>query len=130
MVAKSTFSHIDAQVFRALMAWIKRRHPNKSESWKRKRYFRRDGLRHWVFCTPIRDKSGAITTLDLFRVASVPIVRHVKIQAKATPYDPAYTVYFARRAQARRAGRQSRTGMFADTQAYQDSPLCRVAGSL
>lgn len=101
VVAKNTFSHVDAQVFRALMAWIKRRHPNKSESWKRKRYFRRDGLRHWVFCTHIRDKSGAITALDLFRVASAPIVRHVKIQAKATPYDPAYTVYFTRRAQGR-----------------------------
>src|SRR5438046_5665004 len=49
VVAKKTFSHVDNHVFRALMTWIDRRHPNKSAGWKRRRYFRSDGLRNWVF---------------------------------------------------------------------------------
>ena len=111
VVLKATFNHIDAQVFRALMAWIDRRHSRKSAHWKKQRYFRRDGLRQWVFFAPIRDKSGVVTSLDLFNAASVPIVRHVKIQAKATLYDPTYTAYFTQRAQSRRVNRQTWSGM-------------------
>jgi RNA-directed DNA polymerase len=111
VVSKATFNYVDAQVFLALMAWIDRRHPRKSAHWRKQRYFRRDGLRQWVFFAPIRDKSGVVTPLDLFNAASVPIVRHVKIQAKATPYDPAYTAYFAQRAQSRRISRQTWPGM-------------------
>ena len=41
--------------------------------------------------------------LDLYSMASTPIMRHIKIIANATPYDPDYTEYFAQRAAARRA---------------------------
>lgn len=33
----------------------------------------------------------------LFRIASIPIRRHVKIQGKANPNDPAWAAYFKRR---------------------------------
>jgi RNA-directed DNA polymerase len=105
VVAKKTFSYVDAQVFRALIGWINRRHPNKSARWKRQRYFRSEDRRNWVFSASVRDASGKVTHLDLFQAASVPIVRHIKIQAQATPYDPAFTDYFARRAQSRRVSR-------------------------
>jgi RNA-directed DNA polymerase len=111
VVSKATFNYVDAQVFKALMAWVKRRHPNKSAQWRKQHYFRSDGLRQWVFYSLIRNKSGARTTLDLFNAASVPIVRHVKIQAKATPYDPTYIVYFAQRALLRKASRLTWEGM-------------------
>uniref|UniRef100_UPI0036DD868E hypothetical protein n=1 Tax=Photorhabdus sp. RM322S TaxID=3342825 RepID=UPI0036DD868E len=39
--------------------------------------------------------------LDLFSMASTPIVRHIKIRANATPYDPTYRQYFERRARIR-----------------------------
>jgi len=113
VVAKKTFRHVDDQLFRALMTWIKRRHPNKSARWKRQRYFRSEGRRNWVFFASIRDASGQVTYLDLFQAASVPIVRHIKIQAPATPYDPAFTDYFARRAQSRRVSRLRWHGMVA-----------------
>jgi RNA-directed DNA polymerase len=58
VVSKETFSYVDAQVFRALMSWINRRHPRKSAHWKKQHYFRCDGLRQWVFFAPVRDKSG------------------------------------------------------------------------
>jgi RNA-directed DNA polymerase len=111
VVAKKTFGYVDAQMFRALITWIKRRHPNKSARWKRQRYFRSEGRRNWVFFASIRDASGKITCLDLFQATSVPIIRHVKIQAQAAPYDPAFTDYFARRAHFRRVSRLSWRGM-------------------
>lgn len=129
VVSKETFSYIDAQVFRALMSWINRRHPRKSAHWKKQHYFRCDGLRQWVFFAPVRDKSGVVTPFDLFNAASVPIVRHVKIKAKATPYDPAYTVYFAQRAQSRRISRQIWPGMLSIPELIPNSPLWRVTGS-
>lgn len=43
VVAKQTFSYVDRHVFRALMTWIDRKHPNKSAYWKRQRYFRSEG---------------------------------------------------------------------------------------
>lgn len=123
VVSKATFNYVDAQVFRALMAWINRRHPRKSAHWKKQRYFRCDGLRQWVFFAPIRNKSGAVTPLDLFNATSVPIVRHVKIQAKATPYDPAYTAYFAQRAQSRRISRQPWPRMLSIPELIPNAPL-------
>jgi RNA-directed DNA polymerase len=111
VVAKKTFGYVDNQVYRALIAWINRRHPNKSARWKRKRYFRSEGQRNWVFFASVRDASGKVTCLDLFQAMSVPIVRHIKIQAKATPYDPAFKDYFARRAQSLRVSNLRWRGM-------------------
>lgn len=111
VVAKKTFSYVDNQVYRALITWIDRRHPKKSARWKRQRYFRSEDRRNWVFFASVRDASGKATCLDLLQVASVPIVRHIKIQARATPYDPAFTDYFARRAQSRRVSRLRWRGM-------------------
>jgi RNA-directed DNA polymerase len=58
VVAKKTFDYVDNQVFLALLAWVNHRHRNKSNQWRRRRYFRNHGRRHWVFCAPIRDKQG------------------------------------------------------------------------
>ena len=130
VVAKKTFSHVDNHVFRALMTWIDRRHPNKSAKWKRHRYFRSDGLRNWVFFTKIRDGLGQITCLDLFRASSVPIVRHIKIQGKATPYDPAFRTYFSLREQFRRVHPLMWRGMVAlPLSCIRLTPPARVAGS-
>jgi len=41
--------------------------------------------------------SGLIQRLWLFRIATIPIVRHVKILGKADPFDPAWVSYFAHR---------------------------------
>ncbi len=102
VVAKKTFTYVDHQVFLALFAWVKRRHPNKSTRWKRKRYFRSQGRRQWVFFAPTHDKQGTVTHLDLLHAGRVSITRHVKIRADATPYDPAFRDYFQRRQRSRR----------------------------
>jgi len=113
VVSKKVFAYVDHQMFLALIAWINRRHPEKSAQWKRQRYFRREGLRQWVFFAAIRDAQGSAAHLDLFEVASVPIIRHIKIRAHATPYDPAFTEYFIRRAEARRVSKLSWKGAIA-----------------
>ncbi len=102
VVAKKTFAHVDDQVFLALRAWVNYRHPNKSTQWKRKRYFRSQGRRQWVFFAPTHDKQGKVTHLDLLHAVRVAITRHVKIRADATPYDPAFRDYFQRRQRSRR----------------------------
>lgn len=113
VVAKKTFTYVDRCVFRALMTWIDRRHPGKSASWKRQRYFRSEGWRNRVFSTKIRDGLGGTSCLELFQASSVAITRHLKIQAEATPYDPAFTDYFTRRAQSRRVNHLMWRGMVA-----------------
>jgi RNA-directed DNA polymerase len=110
VVSKKTFGYSDHQIFLTLIAWINRRHPEKSAQWKRQRYFRREGLRQWVFFAKIRDALKSVTHLDLFSMASVPIIRHIKIQALATPYDPAFTEYFAQRAKSRKVSKLSWLG--------------------
>ena len=114
VVAKKTFACVDHQVSWALRGWIYRRHPNKSAQWKRKRYFRRCDGRNWVFFALTRDPQGESVPLELFQAARVPITRHVKIRADATPYDPAFTDYFAQRARSRRISPLTWDGMVAD----------------
>ena len=102
VVAKKTFTYVDHQVFLALFAWVNRRHPNKSIQWKRKRYFRSQARRQWMFFAPTHDKQGKVTHLDLLHAGRVAITRHVKIRADATPYNPAFRDYFQRRQRLRR----------------------------
>ncbi len=40
VVAKHTFSIVDEHIFKALWKWIKRRHPEKSNAWRKNKYFR------------------------------------------------------------------------------------------
>ena len=95
-VSKKTFSKIDHSIFKALTHWAKRRHPEKNVHWRKDKYFRQEGNRNWVFYAKALTKKG-IEILDLFSASSVPIERHVKIRCEATPYDPAFKEYFAKR---------------------------------
>ena len=114
VVAQRTFDAVDHQVSQALWAWIKRRHPNKSVTWKHRRYYRRRGTNNWVFCAMIRSPQGIGIPLDLFHASGLPIIRHVKIRANATPYDPAFADYLARRQRSRRVSRRTWQGSVAD----------------
>jgi RNA-directed DNA polymerase len=97
VVAKETFGHVDNAIFKAILRWINRRHPLKSNKWKRKKYFRSDGLRRWIFSAPAKDQDGQKFFLDLFKAGKIPIRRHIKIRAEATPYNPSFKEYFLKR---------------------------------
>jgi RNA-directed DNA polymerase len=75
--------------------WARRRHPQKGRKWVKDRYYTHTDGRDWVFT------DGSVT---LFRMASIPIRRHVKIRGDANPYDPQQAGYFADR-RARRGTR-------------------------
>ncbi|OYZ37756.1 MAG: hypothetical protein B7Y25_03250 [Alphaproteobacteria bacterium 16-39-46] len=102
IVAKETFSEVDDEIFKSLWKWCKRRHPEKPISWTKKKYFRSESMRDWIFNTKIPPEDGKPSEyLDLFRASTVKIKRHIKIRAEATPYDPAFEEYFKQRAERR-----------------------------
>ncbi len=97
VVAKRIFSYVDASILQAILRWVKRRHPKKSAKWTRKKYFRSQGLRNWIFSTTVVNEKGEHNFLDLLSMVHTPIRRHVKIRAEATPYDPQFAEYFLKR---------------------------------
>ena len=106
--SKRTFSSVDYRIFRMVWRWCRRRHPKKSRGWIRKRYFRQEGHRHWVFTAVLRDQNGQGRPIQLMSAARVKIIRYVKIRSAVNPYDPEWELYL----EARRGWQlaQTRTG--------------------
>ena len=99
-VAKEVFRYVDAEIFKLIWRWCKRRHPTKSDPWIKSKYFRSQGGRNWIFfAKPSTHNNAETLPVDLLNVASIPIRRHIKIKADATPYDPAFKEYFKQRDQ-------------------------------
>src|SRR5947209_16273052 len=83
VVSADIFHDIDDAIYQRLRQWMKRRHPNKSNRWMTKKYFKTYGGNNWVFSG---EKDGQV--YHLAETASVPIKRHAKVKAQANPYDP------------------------------------------
>jgi len=96
VISKMIFNDIDRHVDRLLRNWMRRRHRGKTITWCRNKYMKRWGIR-WQFSIESRLKTGAIKIARLFHAADLPIIRHIKIQGEAHPYDPLYAVYFEQR---------------------------------
>ena len=96
-VSKRVFSYIERSIFKSLWGWAKRRHPNKSLFWIKKKYFIRLGQRDWNFFSRQTGKSKEQEILVLRNASDTHIRRHVKIKADATPYDAVYKDYFLNR---------------------------------
>ena len=94
--AKRTFSKLDRYVLWKLWRWIHRRHPNKSSRWKKQRYFSAAGP-DGPFSVPVQLRNGDTRVLQIYKLASTRIERHIKVRGTANPFDPAYTEYFKRR---------------------------------
>ena len=92
-VAKETFNYIDHQIWIKTWRWAARRHPNKGRKWIKRKYFKTIGNKNWNFCGNFENGQSII----LEKMSSVAIVRHIKIQANANPYDPKYEQYFEKR---------------------------------
>jgi RNA-directed DNA polymerase len=91
-VSSKAFSSVDATIYQAIRRWVNRRHRGKAEAWKTKKYFTTIQGDNWVFFGTVEEH-----TRYLIRASGVPIVRHVKIQGEANPYDPAWESYFEKR---------------------------------
>jgi RNA-directed DNA polymerase len=90
--AKQTFSRVDGAIQWSLWRWAKRRHKSKSKRWIRKKYWKAIGERQFVFADNVDGK-----LLSLRKASHVKIRRHLKIESKRNPYDPADRAYFAQR---------------------------------
>jgi RNA-directed DNA polymerase len=97
VVSKETFAKVDHAIFLTLWQWAKRRHPHKPHTWIKKKYFQSYGGQNWVFSGEILGRKGTFQPIHLLKAKSIPIERHVKIQSKANPYDPAWETYFEKR---------------------------------
>jgi RNA-directed DNA polymerase len=97
VVAKDTYVKVDNHIWHALWRWARRRHPNKSGGWVRKKYFRALGHRHGVFAAQTRGYDGKPRMLSLISASDTRIVRHVGVKSDANPFDPAWDSYFAER---------------------------------
>lgn len=97
VVSKDTFHYVDNRIFKALMRWIERRHPEKNARWRNAKYFRTQGMRRWIFSVKVKNRWGKYSFLDLFTATQLPIRRHIKIRAEANPYDPKHADYFSKR---------------------------------
>ena len=93
VVSSKVFTRLDHYVWQLTYRWARHTHPNKSRSWAATRYFgafnkaRQD---RWVFGD--RD-----TGVYLTKFAWTKIVRHVPVQGRASPDDPALARYWAER---------------------------------
>jgi RNA-directed DNA polymerase len=94
VVAKHAFGYVDNAIFWAVWKWCRRRHPNKSASWKYRKYYAGHSKRKWNFHACFAGSNGATKVLSLIQATDTPIRRYRQLIAVATPYDPAYFTYF------------------------------------
>ncbi len=103
VVSSNVFSTIDSEIFLALKRWCLKRHARKGKRWIIRKYYTRIGNDHWRFYCNVKDKNGKDKPLYLKNAAETTIRRHLKILAKANPFDPRFTEYFHKREKARKA---------------------------
>jgi RNA-directed DNA polymerase len=97
VVSKRVYKCVDRAIFISSWQWARRRHPEKSRGWLKKKYFERHGQNNWQFFGESCDKDGTPHKVRLLFASRTPIQRHVKVKGEANPYDPAYQTYFEKR---------------------------------
>lgn len=93
-VAKEKYSYIDNHIWYCTFKFLKYLHPKKSKTWIINRYYKPDKLgiskNKWILTDPKEHR-------QLRKMAWIPIVRHVVIKFKATPYDIDLKGYYQNR---------------------------------
>ncbi|OZH55325.1 hypothetical protein AFK68_05360, partial [Hydrocoleum sp. CS-953] len=88
VVSKEMFNSLDHLLVIRLWRWAKRRHPNKSAKWVKKKYFPNiKETRNWVL-------NDGEYILNLH--SDVPIIRHIKVKGNKSPYDGDWTYWSSR----------------------------------
>ena len=83
-VASKVFSRTSHEIFKALWRWACRRHPNKGLRWIKRRYWKTEGNRRWVF----KDN------LTLLQPSDTKIIRHISLKLDMNPYIDRDYFYF------------------------------------
>jgi RNA-directed DNA polymerase len=95
--SKRTFTEVDRRIFRMVWHWCRHRHPHKSFTWIKERYFKSVDSRNWVFTGSVRDRKGQGYPIQLMEAAKVKIITHIKIRSDTNPYDPEWEPYLEAR---------------------------------
>src|SRR5260221_4905944 len=95
--SSKTFNSVDNAIFKKLWWWARRRHPRKSATWVKQKYFTTEGTRNWVFTGEVKGEDGSAKRVHLRKAIDVKIQRHILIQGAANPFDPAWETYFEKR---------------------------------
>lgn len=108
VVATRTFRKIDHVLWHRLWRWARRRHQGKTADWVLHRYWHPVDGRSWRFAADGGDRTpeGRVEWLPLVCANKTAIRRHLKIRAKANPYDPSWRAYFHGRRSATRPSRR------------------------
>jgi len=88
VVSKEIFGKLDRYLWEITWKWASGRHPNKTDAWITKKYWKAEGGRQWNFM----DNKGAKLLLH----SETEIVRHVKVKGTASPMD-GNLVYWSKR---------------------------------
>lgn len=106
IVASKTFQTADFEIWKALLKWGKRRHPEKSAQWRRNKYFHPLSGNSWRFAvaTERQTADGRPMWFKLARASELPIQRHVNLRLDANPFDPQWCEYFLERKFRKRFG--------------------------
>ena len=90
VVSREVFGDLDHAFWQMTWKWTRRRHPNKSKRWVKRKYFCRIKGRDWRFMEKENPE-------PLILLGPTWIIRHVKIKAQVNPYDPAWWDYLKAR---------------------------------
>jgi RNA-directed DNA polymerase len=85
--SKETFSNVDAITFKQILAWAKKRHPQKSVKWIKEKYWKSKVNSLWVF-----ESEGE----RLIKHSETSIKRHIKVEGRRSPYDGDWIYWSAR----------------------------------
>jgi RNA-directed DNA polymerase len=94
VVSKKTFAYADHSIFQGSWRWARRRHPKKSSTWLKEKYYERNRGRNWCFFGERYDDEGQPIKACLYHASSTPTKRQIKVKGEANPYDPVYETYF------------------------------------
>jgi hypothetical protein len=86
VVSKRTFSHVDHSIFQSLWRWARRRHPKKSSTWLKEKYYERNRGNNWCFFGDrCDDEGGSPARLGCTTPTAPPSNDTPKSKAKPTP---------------------------------------------
>jgi len=101
--SSKAFNQFDSWLFWTIKYWLHQRHTNKRLRWIRKKYYRNASGRQWTFYAVRKGNNGKKEYKDLVKAGRIHIIRHVKIRAKANPFDPDWINYFIKRSRMKKS---------------------------
>src|SRR5439155_26952990 len=83
VVAREAFYQVERYVRDLLWRWMGRRHPNKSCTWRRRKYYPAAG--GGCFATWVRTREGEPRLLQLWNLLQTVMEQQIKVKAAANP---------------------------------------------